>query len=114
MPTEKHRNHNIKYVKSLFESIPKAKGKLMAISNGGYSHKRFYVPDFGYRIYFDAKENIFHCQVISEINEKYNSERLREYSVTPTEETTVASLENAILYNEYRIRTWDNMQTKKI
>lgn len=114
MSTYKRRNHHVKYVKSLFESTPKAKGKLVAISNGGYPLKRFYVPDFGYRIYFDAKENVFHCQVISEINEKYNGERLREYDVVLSEKTTVISLENAILYNEYRIRTWDNMQSKKI
>lgn len=114
MGTYKRRNHNIKYVKSLFHYVNKAKGELVAISNGGYSLKKFHVPDFGYRIYFDAKENVFRCQVISEINEKYHSERLREYTVTSSEETTVDSLENAILYNEYRIRTWDNMQTKKI
>lgn len=104
----KYKNSNKTYVKELFKNIPKAKGKLVAISNGGYAtgNGTALRPHFGYRIYFDSKTGQFNCQVVSQVHDVKFGELLREYSVTQTENgnTSLDSVTTAILYNEYRIR----------
>lgn len=101
-----YRNSNIKYVKELFSSTPKAKGKLVAISNGGYSvgNGTQMRPHFGFRIYWDGKIGQYNCQVISQTREVLHNEYLKEYSVAQIDAVCVESIQTAILYNEYRIR----------
>lgn len=102
-----YRNSNIKYVKELFSDIPKAKGKLVAISNGGYpkGNGTKMRPHFGFRIYWDSTAGQYNCQVISQVRDVLHGEYLREYSVPQTKpETCAESVQSAILYNEYRIR----------
>lgn len=100
-----YRNSGVNYVKELFTDIPKAKGKLVAITNGGY---RFYnmIPNFGCRVYWDSKAGTYNCQVISDVNAMFHpDERLREYSVVQGEETSLESVLTAIFYNETCVRT---------
>jgi hypothetical protein len=99
-----YRNNGVNYVKELFADIPKSKGKLVAITNGGY---HFYnkIPNFGCRVYWDSKTGTYNCQVYSDINAMYHpDERIREYSVIQGEETSLESVLNAIFYNESCLR----------
>ena len=109
----KYRNSHVAYVKELFKDVPKAAGRLVAISNGGYH--TFAQPKFGFRIYFDEKTEMFNCQVYSEVRHKLSEvdteakkeELLSEYSVKQVDSnTTLDTVINAILYNEYHIRAW--------
>lgn len=109
----KYRNSHVAYVKELFKDVPKAAGRLVAISNGGYH--TFAQPKFGYRIYFEEKTETFNCQVYSEVRhelsevdkEAKREELLSEYSVKQVDSnTTLDTVINAILYNEYHARAW--------
>jgi hypothetical protein len=104
----KYRNSNKNYVTKLFRDIPKANGKMVAISNGGYveGNGTKMRPHFGYRIYWDSKTGQFNCQVISQVRDVLFGDYLREYSVIQKEDsdTSLDSVTTAILYNEYRIR----------
>ena len=99
----KYRNSHKAYVKGIFQNIPKSKGRLVAISNGGYSVGAL-SPKFGYRIYFDKTQGIFNCQVYSQIRGERFGEFLREYGVVQGDKTALDSVTTAILYNEYRLR----------
>lgn len=110
----KYRNSHINYVKQLFadNNITKAKGKLVAISNGGYGILGD-APDFGYRIYFDKTRGAINCQVISAVAKTYKNEYFREYTVLiggAMPEEKIESVQTAILYAEYRHRTLLNMR----
>lgn len=105
MALKHYRNSNIKYTKELFakHNIAKAKGRLVAVSNGGY-HTKLGSPDFGYRLYYDKNTNLINVQIVSEINNKLGRRFVREYSV-PLEGCRLAdkldTIQNAILYKEY-------------
>lgn len=71
------------------------KGKILKQSKGGYRNS----DDFAYSISKD-NEN-YYIIVLSKVNP-------RSYSVKIKEGTTVQTLENAILYNEYVARTLAN------
>lgn len=95
-----YKNSHIEYVKNLFKDVPKANGKLVHISNGGY--KTWEPIAFGCRIYFDSKTGTYNCQVYSESREKRGKELLREYSVVQKDEnTSLETVLNAAFYNEY-------------
>ena len=102
----KYRNSHKAYVKELFKNIPKAKGKLVAISNGGYhtGNGTKLRPHFGYRIYWNAAEGLFNCQVYSQVRDVKFGNLLREYSVKQEGKTSLDSVTTAILYNEYTVR----------
>ena len=100
----RYRNSHIEYTKKLFENIRKPKGRLVAVSNGGYAVGSLN-PDFGYRVYWDSKAGQFNCQVLSEARARFCAEKkIREYSVSQGEKTDLDSVVTAILYNEGCIR----------
>ena len=101
-----YRNSNVSYTKKLFENIPKACGKLVAISNGGYvtGNGTKMRPHFGYRVYWDSRGGQFNCQVYSQVREIASGEKMKEYSVVQGKDTNLETIINAILYNEYRVR----------
>lgn len=104
-----YKNSNVKYVKSLFADIPKGKGLLVNIGNGGY---KIYSdnPKFGYRVYFDKKENMYNCQVFSECALKLKERPLvYQYSKKQDNTTTLDSIITSILYEEGKVRTILNM-----
>jgi hypothetical protein len=74
----------------------KPKGKILKCSKGGYDYGR---NVFAYCICDDGQK--YNIRVLSEVHPK-------EYSVNYSEETNVTTLENAILYNEYRARVIAN------
>lgn len=71
------------------------KGKVLKQSKGGYRNS----DDFAYSISRDDKN--YHIIVLSKVNP-------RTYSVEIKDGTTVETLENAILYNEYVARVQEN------
>lgn len=76
-------------------------GKILRCSKGGYDFGR---NEFAYVITDDGKQ--YNVKVISAVNP-------REYSVPYGPETTVETLENAILYNEYVARNKHAMRAAK-
>lgn len=102
----KSRNYNKSYVSGIFYDVPKATGKLVLISNGGYTkgNGTKMLPHFGYRIYWDSKAGQYNCQVISQVRNILFGEYLKQYSVAQCEHTSLDTVENAILYNEYHNR----------
>lgn len=70
----------------------KPEGKVLKCSKGGYDYAR---NTFAYCICDDGQK--YNIKVLSEVHPK-------EYSVGYGEETNVDTLENAILYNEWRAR----------
>ena len=111
----KYRNSHVSYVKELFKDIPKSRGRLVAISNGGYNVSFVDMPKFGFRVYFDKVNNVYNCQVYSEIMAKNkNIEPLIKYAVNPDKDTTLDTVINAILYNEYRRREWQREIRRRI
>lgn len=77
--------------KEMFKGI-KPDGKILKCSKGGYDFGR---NTFAYCICDDGKR--YNVKVLSEIHPK-------EYSVEYGNDINVDSLENAILYNEWRAR----------
>lgn len=67
-------------------------GKILKCSKGRYDYGK---NTFAYCICDDGRQ--YNIKVLSEFNP-------REYSVQYKEDTNVATLENAILYNEWRAR----------
>jgi hypothetical protein len=118
----KYRNSHVQYVKQLFQDlcVSKPKGRLVAISNGGYNAPRDPLlgdmPEFGYRIYHDKAGNVITCQVISKTANLLGGEYFREYSVpieNVTPEEKADSVQTAVLYTEYRHRTLFDMRSGK-
>jgi hypothetical protein len=70
----------------------KPKGKILKCSKGGYDYGR---NTFAYCICDDGQR--YNIKVLSEVHPK-------EYSVDHNEEVNADTLENAILYNEWRAR----------
>ena len=89
--------------KELFKG-KKAKGSVLLVSKGGYR------DNFAYRI--SQIDDKFHIEVISELNP-------REYDVDKKPDETreldkiIEGLENAILYNEYRAREWEEEKKRR-
>lgn len=103
-------NINVKYVTELFKGIPKAKGRLVHIRNGGYPK---YGLKFGCHVYFDQNSGRiddsivgeYNCQVWSDAQCVNNGrEELREYNVVQGKDATLNNVINAILYKEFVAR----------
>lgn len=69
-------------------------GKVLKCSKGGYDYGN---DTFAYCICDDVNGQIYNIKVLSEVDP-------REYYVPYSEETNIESLENAILYNEWKAR----------
>lgn len=76
----------------------KPDGKILRCSKGGYDYGQ---NTFAYCICDDGQK--YNVKVLSNVNP-------REYSVEYSEETNTHTLENAILYNEWRARVIKNMR----
>ena len=74
----------------------KPKGKVLKCSKGGYDYGK---STFAYCICDDGQK--YNIRVLSNVNP-------REYSVEYNKETNVRTLENAILYNEWKARVWEH------
>ena len=81
--------------REMFKGI-KPNGKVLMCSKGGYDYGR---NTFAYCICDDGQR--YNIKVLSELNPK-------EYSVEYGKDTSVDTLENAILYNEWRARVIAN------
>ena len=79
----------------------KPNGKVLKCSKGGYS----YDDSFAYCICDDGEK--YNIKVLSAVNP-------REYSVGYGPETNVDTLENAILYNEWRARVVSKKQRSAV
>lgn len=86
--------------RQMFKNIP-LEGKVLLCSKGGYDYG---LNTFAYRISDDGTR--YNITVISDVNP-------RKYSVPYGAQTTVQSLENAILYNEWRARVVANAKLRK-
>lgn len=76
-------------------------GKVLKCSKGGYDYGR---NEFAYCICDDGTQ--YNVKVLSAVNP-------REYSVPYGSETNVHTLENAILYNEWRARAMEPQPVEK-
>ena len=86
--------------REMFKGI-KPDGKILKCSKGGYRSD----DSFAYCICDDGEK--YSIKVLSKVNP-------REYSVEYGPETNVDTLENAILYNEWRARVISNRQRERI
>lgn len=86
--------------RKMFINNKKPKGKMLKCSKGGYDYGR---STFAYMIADDGKQ--YNIIVQSQVNP-------REYSVQYGENTTVETLENAILYNEWVARRIEANSTR--
>ena len=84
--------------RTMFKGI-RPNGKTLKCSKGGYD----FDDSFAYCICDDGEK--YNIKVISRVNP-------REYSVEYSPETTVDTLEMAILYNEWRARVIANKKVK--
>lgn len=75
-------------------------GKVLKCSKGGYDYG---LNTFAYRICDDGER--YNIKVLSDVLP-------REYSVEYSKKISVDSLENAILYNEWRARSIANMKRR--
>ena len=86
--------------RQMFKDIP-VQGKVLRCSKGGYDYG---LNTFAYRICDDGKQ--YRVTVLSDVLP-------REYSVPYSGETTLETLENAVLYNEWRARVMKVKQEKE-